>query len=111
MQGIILLWYGAVEELPFSWHECDGTHGTPNLKNKWIRGAGNTFAVGEFGGFKNHRHAFTSDTHDHNIPSAPGPLFAGTGTGATVGTRAVTGYTDFTNAVPPYHCLVYIQKL
>lgn len=111
MQGIILLWFGEIAELPFSWHECDGTHGTPDLRNKWIRGAGNTFAVNEYGGFKNHRHPFTSNIHTHNIPPYTGPLQAGTGFDETTHADVVTGFTGFANAVPPYHCLVYIQKL
>lgn len=111
MKGFIVLWYGAIADLPFSWHECDGTHGTPDLKNRWVVGAGNSYAVGDRGGFKNYQHDFTSNTHTHDIPPSANPISAGTDFGDTTDPSSVTGTTDYTLTVPPYRCLTYIQKL
>lgn len=36
------------------WHICDGTHGTPDLRGKFILGASNNHAVGSAGGEENH---------------------------------------------------------
>ena len=33
---MILMWYGQ-EDIPHGWHICDGTNGTPNLIDKFIR--------------------------------------------------------------------------
>lgn len=43
--GMIALWYGALNTIPAGWAFCDGSNGTPNLRGKYILGAGNTFNV------------------------------------------------------------------
>lgn len=48
--GIICLWYGSTGSVPTGWYLCDGTNGTPNLRDKFIVGAGTTYAVGATGG-------------------------------------------------------------
>ncbi|GAH67850.1 unnamed protein product, partial [marine sediment metagenome] len=35
MPGMITFWHGTVENIPAGWHLCDGTEGTPNLRNKF----------------------------------------------------------------------------
>lgn len=40
MPGMIMLWNGAVVDIPSGWHLCDGTVGTPDLRNKFVIGAG-----------------------------------------------------------------------
>jgi hypothetical protein len=63
--GGIILWSGAVTEIPFNWHLCDGTGGTPDLRDRFVVGAGGAYAVGATGG------AVSQDlTHDHG----PGTL-------------------------------------
>lgn len=58
--GIISLWYGAVDSLPSGWALCNGqtvqkSDGsgpitTPDLRNRFVVGAGSTYAVGATGG-------------------------------------------------------------
>lgn len=48
--GAILLWSGAADAIPASWHLCDGASGTPDLRDKFVVGAGGTHAVGDAGG-------------------------------------------------------------
>lgn len=48
--GVILLWSGAVADVPPGWAICDGTAGTPDLRDRFIVGAGSTYAVGATGG-------------------------------------------------------------
>lgn len=55
--GGIILWSGAENAIPTGWHLCDGTSGTPNLQNKFIIGAGDTYAVGATAGSATHTHA------------------------------------------------------
>ena len=43
--GMIALWYGALNTIPAGWAFCNGTNGTPDLRSKYILGAGNTFNV------------------------------------------------------------------
>lgn len=50
LSGIIVMWSGAVDKIPTGWALCDGTNGTPNLVNRFIVGAGSSYAVGATGG-------------------------------------------------------------
>tara|TARA_R110000868_G_scaffold275101_1_gene534796 strand:- start:438 stop:1316 length:879 start_codon:yes stop_codon:yes gene_type:complete len=48
--GIITMWSGAVPSIPSGWFLCDGTNGTPDLRDRFIVGAGSTYAVADTGG-------------------------------------------------------------
>lgn len=43
-KGIILLWSGSVVSIPSGWRLCDGTNSTPDLRGKFIIGAGDVGA-------------------------------------------------------------------
>lgn len=49
-RGIISMWAGAVDAVPSGWALCDGKNGTPNLKDRFIVGAGQSYGVGNTGG-------------------------------------------------------------
>jgi hypothetical protein len=63
--GGIILWSGSTGSIPATWYLCDGTNGTPDLRNSFIVGAGSTYAVNATGG--------TADaivvTHTHTATS------------------------------------------
>ena len=40
---------GQVDKIPSGWTLCDGTDNTPNLTDRFIVGAGNTYSVGNTG--------------------------------------------------------------
>lgn len=48
--GVILLWAGSVASIPPGWVLCDGTNGTPDLRGRFIPGAGGAYAVNITGG-------------------------------------------------------------
>lgn len=48
--GFIGLWSGAASAIPSGWFLCDGTNGTPNLRDRFVVGAGGSYAVGATGG-------------------------------------------------------------
>lgn len=48
--GIIAIWSGSIASIPTGWVICDGTNGTPNLKDMFVVGAGNSYAVSATGG-------------------------------------------------------------
>jgi len=84
-KGIILMWSGAVVNIPTGWALCDGANGTPNLRDRFIVGAGSTYSVAATGGSKdavlvNHTHtasassAFTGSAlsgHSHDVTISP----------------------------------------
>lgn len=48
--GGIIMWSGSIASIPAGWALCDGTSGTPNLQNRFVVGAGDTYAVDATGG-------------------------------------------------------------
>jgi len=80
--GLISLWSGSIASIPAGWLLCDGTNGTPDLRNRFVVGAGNSYAVGATGGadsvtltslqIPGHTHTFSGSTnttgaHTHTI--------------------------------------------
>lgn len=49
----IIMWGGPVDQVPDGWHICDGTNGTPNLRDRFIVGAGNKYKLSDVGGEEN----------------------------------------------------------
>lgn len=45
--GGIIMWYGAVNTIPNGYALCDGTNGTPDLRDKFVIGAGNDYSVND----------------------------------------------------------------
>jgi hypothetical protein len=39
-KGVIVMWSGEVDQIPDGWALCDGTHETPDLRSRFIVGAG-----------------------------------------------------------------------
>ena len=48
--GIIAMWSGASNAIPTGWVLCNGQNGTPDLRNRFIVGAGSSYSVGNTGG-------------------------------------------------------------
>lgn len=92
MNGFIMLWAGAIIDIPAGWAICDGNNGTPDLRDKFIVGAGTSYAVGATGGLLNHNHSLQSG--------------AGVATGPNLSTT-----TTNQDSRPPYYALAYVMKL
>ncbi len=61
--GVIVMWSGTVATIPTGWALCNGANGTPNLTDKFIMGAGNTYNPADTGGSATHTHTGASHTH------------------------------------------------
>lgn len=48
--GQIILWAGAIVDIPEGWALCDGTNGTPDLRDRFVQGAGGAQAPDDTGG-------------------------------------------------------------
>ena len=48
--GGIILWSGAANAIPTGWVLCDGQNNTPDLRNRFVVGAGDRYAVDATGG-------------------------------------------------------------
>lgn len=120
--GTITLWSGAIVDIPSGWYLCDGNNGTPNLKNRFVVGAGGNFAVGDSGGYNNHGHEITSE-HNHPL-NGNGPSMKGgrstayransntcqDGEDWQVGTAEAGGQTEDTSSHPLNYAYAFIMK-
>jgi len=48
--GGIIIWSGSSASIPSGWLLCDGSSSTPDLRDRFVVGAGSTYAVGATGG-------------------------------------------------------------
>lgn len=110
MTGAIVLWSGAIVDIPDGWVICDGNNGTPDLRDRFIVGAGDTYAVDAVGGAVTHGHTFTSDGHTHDIPAGAN-IAAGANFNDTSNQSQATGTTQPTSSLPKYYALAFIMKL
>jgi len=130
--GVIVIWSGSAGAIPSGWNLCNGSNGTPDLRDRFVVGAGSTYAVGNTGGTKDaivvsHSHSISDSGHSHDvrIPSRTvgnnATALYSTSDGSTKSTvtseSANTGISinstgdSGTNAnLPPYYALCYIQK-
>jgi hypothetical protein len=134
--GGIIMWSGTIANIPAGWALCNGLNGTPDLRDRFIVGAGNTYAVGATGGantvtltvaqMPSHNHAITDPGHTHNVISyagissgsvrinsaticcGSGPTTSSSTTGITINNR---GSDQAHENRPPYYALAYIMKL
>lgn len=107
--GLIILWSGAIVDIPSGFVLCDGNNNTPDLRNNFVIGAGGSHAVDDTGGSINHTHGFTSDGHAHSI-GAGADLQSGFNFAAGTDSSVDTGTTDPSNGLPPLYALAYIMK-
>lgn len=107
--GSIVLWSGAIVDIPGGFVICDGTLGTPDLRDRFVVGAGGIYAVDAIGGTSQHTHPFTGDGHSHTHAVGT-DLQAGTGYRKDTTTNPATGTTDNGNNLPPYYALAFIMK-
>ena len=54
--GIIALWHGLLAAIPTGWILCDGLNGTPDLRDRFIKGAAPGAEPGDTGGSATHTH-------------------------------------------------------
>ena len=117
--GIISMWSGSIASIPSGWVICDGTNSTPDLRDKFIVGAGSTYAVGATGGSTStDAHTLTiaempSHTHTGQLgggPRADGDNQKEVGSGTTTGATGGGGSHTHTGTLPPYYSLAYIMK-
>lgn len=100
--GIITMWSGSTATIPSGWVICDGTNSTPDLRDKFVIGAGSTYAVDATGGDTTHNHT-------GNTGYTGGGTLAGPGT-AKIGTQSHRHTISSVNHLPPYYALAFIMK-
>lgn len=132
----IVIWSGNVNNIPEGWVLCNGSNNTPDLRNRFIIGAGNTYNVNSTGGSAHtivptHTHTASGATqgaHTHTFPrgtdtTAFGNRAGNSGTnagsapasstnGAHSHTLSIeeTGESGANKNLPPYYALAFIMQ-
>jgi hypothetical protein len=132
--GSILLWSGSIGSIPAGFVLCNGSNSTPDLRDRFVVGAGSSYAVDATGGSAdaivvthNHTATSTDSGHTHSYVT-PATYNVGGATGgggvsanqttsstasstANITTTVASSGTSGTNAnLPPYYALCYIMK-
>jgi len=136
--NIIIIWSGAISEIPNGWFLCNGSNGTPNLQDRFIVGGGNLYSLDNTGGTSagtllSHTHVPTGSisgtlSHSHNfargansggqsgnnrrINASSGgsnPATSSSGNHSHTITLSSEGSANNDLNLPPYYALAYIM--
>ena len=140
VKGMIMMWSGSTASVPSGWRFCDGGGGTPDLRGRFIIGAGyyavgakggsadavavshsHTFSGGATSSAGNHRHRIRRSNSDSGFGGSVGTdavgsnfiysEYAGAHTHTVSGTISASGSSGTNRNLPPYYALCYIMKL
>lgn len=95
--GCILAWSGLEADIPDGFYVCDGANSTPDLRDRFVVGAGLNYTIGATGGSK---------SHVHDDPGGDGAIMRDNTDGRHSG-----GVTVEDEGVPPYYAVFYIMKV
>lgn len=136
--GMIMIWSRGTDSIPTGWALCNGDNGTPDLRDRFIVGAGGAYSTGTTGGSADavvvsHAHSYTFNDPGHahtyrgsnpNGQGSPGSTDTSPGEAANTinltSSPAATGITfsisssgeSGTNKnLPPYYALCYVMRL
>jgi len=131
--GGIIMWSGSIASIPTGWSLCNGTNGTPNLRDRFVVGAGSGYAVAATGGSADavvvsHKHSITDPGHEHTFSSNNSDSGEGntlndrsnlSNTRTLISSKEETGIeeTDLEGVdganknLPPYYALAFIMRV
>lgn len=108
--GVITAFSGGLGNIPPGWHLCDGSNGTPDLRDRFTVATGPTFSVDDTGGSTSHDHDFTANGHTHS-PMGIGDITVGAQVAQATTSTPITGTTNPTANLPKYYALAYIMYI
>ena len=113
-RGMIMIWSGSAPNIPNGWILCNGLNGTPDLRDRFVMGAGATYVPGVLGGTStsvvvSHNHIFTGNPlggHQHTTPTPSTWSVSGSGpvtytSGSPVDNSGFDGVSNSVSAGTP----------
>jgi microcystin-dependent protein len=106
VSGMIIIWSGSTGSIPSGWVLCNGSNSTPDLRDRFIVGAGNSYAVDATGGASTvtlttaqlAAHGHTTDNHTHSF-DAGNHTHSFSGSGSSDHSHSF----NWQYGAPPYH--------
>jgi len=125
--GSIVIWSGTVASIPAGWQLCDGTNGTPDLRDRFVVGArqdeggvaktnisdsftqtgGEAYHALTIDEMPAHSHTYNEPTFFSRYDGHSSPLCTGT----QVSNTSNVGSGQPHNILPPYYALCFIMKI
>ena len=115
--GLISMWHGLIANIPSGWVLCDGTNSTPDLREKFLRGAPAATEAGGTGGADTH--ALTVGEmpshshytyHDDGVGSEYIDTLSRSSSEPTSQPTSSTGGGSAHNNMPAYYQILFIMK-
>ena len=95
-RGGVILWHGSSDAIPKGWAICDGTQGTPDMRDRFVVGAGGKYALDGMGGAASATPDVSTGTAKTGIrlaDAAPGGSAGNSGTGIGIQNAALNIWT------------------
>ena len=95
-RGGVILWHGSSDAIPKGWAICDGTQGTPDMRDRFVVGAGGKYALDGMGGAESATPDVSTGTAKTGISladAAPGGTAGSSGTGIGIQNAALNIWT------------------
>ena len=116
---MIILWYGNTGNIPTGFVLCDGNNSTPDLRDRFVVGAGSAYSPGDTGGANSvtltvnqipaHTHTYIDQYVAINNGYRPWPASNNDCGARNVDSGSTGGGQSHENR-PPYYALCYIMK-
>ena len=117
--GTILPYIGALNKVPYGWFLCDGSNGTPDLRDRFLTCAGAAYTVGNTGGENFHQLTIEEmPKHNHGVYGGlladwepPDDCCVPSFSGSIVGQTNFSGNDQPHENRPPFYAVYYIIRL
>lgn len=119
-KGGIIMWYGNIASIPTGWALCNGSNGTPDLRNRFVvaadaDSAGTAMSTITGAALQTFDGSIPAHTHTYTAPATPVTGFDGSSTNAPRGNNfpgTVSGsFGTGTYTIARFFALAFIMKL
>jgi microcystin-dependent protein len=123
--AVVVMWSGTLTNVPTGWVLCDGSNGTPDLRDRFVVGASQndqgvaksnvSGSLTQTGGEASHTLTIAEmPAHTHSVQVFPDPISGGNGSdlsrGVYTGQTGSTGGGQPHNILHPYFALAFIMN-